>query len=84
MWLKSRRKLTVSQQSDLDWLTRMDCKTSKAYQIKLTLQRLWSHTDRADAEMFLKRWYFWATHSIDSVIEEGTTSRGKSLVPSSC
>jgi len=70
LWLKNRGKLTVSQQSDLDWLTRMDCRTSKAYQIKLTLQRLWSHTDRADAEAFLKRWYFWATHSrMEPVIE---------------
>lgn len=70
LWLKNRGKLTVSQQSDLDWLTRMDCRTSKAYQIKLTLQRLWNHTDRADAEVFLKRWYFWATHSrLEPVIE---------------
>ena len=70
LWLKNRGKLTVSQQSDLDWLTRMDCRTSKAYQIKLTLQRLWIHTDRADAEVFLKRWYFWATHSrMEPVIE---------------
>jgi transposase len=62
--------LTASQQSDLDWLTRMDCRTSKAYQIKLTLQRLWNHTDRADAEAFLNRRYFWATHSrLEPVIE---------------
>jgi transposase len=70
LWLKNRRKLTVSQQSDLDWLTRMDCRTSKAYQIKLTLQRLWNYTDRSEAETFLKKWYFWATHSrLEPVIE---------------
>jgi transposase len=74
LWLKNPRRLSSEQRSELEWLSQMDSRTSKAYQIKLTLQRLWSHTDRAEAETFLKRWYFWATHSrIGPVIEAART-----------
>jgi transposase len=74
LWLTNRRELTARQQSDLSWLTGIDCRTAKAYQIKLTLQRLWSHTDRVEAETFLKRWYFWATHSrLEPVIAAAKT-----------
>lgn len=74
LWLTNRRELTARQQSDLNWLTGIDCRTAKAYQIKLTLQRLWNHTDRTEAEKFLKRWYFWATHSrLEPVIAAAKT-----------
>jgi transposase len=74
LWLRSQRKMTGNQRSDLSWLSRLDTRTGKAYQIKLTLQRLWNHRNRAEAEAFLKRWYFWATHSrLEPVIEAAKT-----------
>jgi transposase len=74
LWLKSPGKLNAGQRSELAWLSRMDCRTSKAYQIKLTLQRLWNFADRDDATAFLKKWYFWATHSrMPAVIEAART-----------
>lgn len=74
LWLKNPRRLSAGQRSELEWLSQMDSRTGKAYQIKLTLQRLWTHTDRAEAEAFLKRWCFWATHSrIPAVIEVART-----------
>jgi len=74
LWLRSQRKMTGNQRSDLSWLSRLDTRTGKAYQIKLTLQRLWNHRNRAEAEVFLKRWYFWATHSrLEPVIEAAKT-----------
>jgi transposase len=76
LWLTDPRQLTGQQQSNLEWLSRMDCRTAKAYQIKLTLQRFWNHADRVEAEKFLKRWYFWATHSrLGPVIEAARTIR---------
>jgi transposase len=63
LWLKSRRELSPRQLANLERLSLLDSKTGKAHQIKLTLQRLWSYTDPAEAEIFLKKWYFWATHS---------------------
>jgi hypothetical protein len=50
-------------------MAQMDWKTSKAYQGKLTLQRLWSQTNRSEAETVLKKWYALATHNrLESVI----------------
>lgn len=74
VWLKNRRKLTTRQAADLDRLSLLDSKTARAYQIKLTLQRFWQIEDPAEAEGFLKRWYFWATHSrMEPVIEAAKT-----------
>ncbi len=74
LWLRGRRKMTENQRSDLSWLSRPYTRTGKAYQIKLTLQRLWNLRNRADAETFLKRWYFWATHSrLEPVIKAANT-----------
>jgi transposase len=45
-------------------------KTMRAYNIKLALRDFWSYRYRKSAEGYLKRWYFWATHSrLDPVIE---------------
>jgi transposase len=41
----------------------MNLKTVRAYNIRLTLQDFWKIEDRETAEIFLKKWYFWATHS---------------------
>ena len=51
----------------------MNLKTAKAYQIKLTFQQLYEQP-RERAEEFLKRWYFWATHSrLQPIIEAART-----------
>jgi transposase len=74
VWLKNRRKLTARQAADLERLSLIDSKTARAYQIKLTLQRFWQIEDPAEAESFLKKWYFWATHSrLEPVIEAAKT-----------
>ena len=62
-WLKNPRDLTSGEQAMVDELTRHNLKTSRAYQMKLTFQELFQQPDRASGEAFLKRWYFWATHS---------------------
>ena len=41
----------------------MELKTGRAYQMKLNLQHFWSIPDRETAEVYLKKWYFWLTHS---------------------
>ena len=42
----------------------------RAYNIKLALRDFWSYEYRKSAENYLKRWYYWATHSrLDPVIE---------------
>ena len=64
VWLKNPGNLRQSQKDTLERLDvkKLNLKTARAYHIKLTFQDLYDQSRRS-AEAFLKRWYFWATHS---------------------
>jgi transposase len=52
----------------------MNLKTVRAYNLKISFQVFWSIEDRLLAEDYLKKWYFWATHSrIKPMIEVAKT-----------
>lgn len=77
VWIKNRGNLPRRQQallSELD-VPRLKLKTARAYHMRLAFQELWGL--RGDmAEAFLKRWYFWATHSrLDPMIRVAKTLR---------
>lgn len=63
LWLMNPPGLTPEQEQELDALSRRHLRTARAYQMRLTLQELFAQPDRAGGEAFLKRWYYWATHS---------------------
>jgi transposase len=63
IWLKSINKLTDKQSQALYSLRSLNLKTARAYQMKLNLQEIWKIQDRDEAHLFLKKWYFWLTHS---------------------
>ena len=63
LWLKNPKNLTAEQAARLQALKRLDLRTARAYQIKLALARFWEIANPAEAISYLKRWYFWATHS---------------------
>jgi transposase len=63
LWLKNPVNLTAAQEARLQALKKLDLRTAKAYQIKLALARFWEIADPAEAISYLKRWYYWATHS---------------------
>jgi transposase len=74
-WLKNPQNLTVKQQVVIETLNvpKLNLKTAKGYQIKLTFQDLYDQP-KEKAEEFLKRWYFWATHSrLKPMIEAART-----------
>jgi transposase len=74
-WLKNPRNLKAKQQAVIETLTlpKLKLKTAKAYQIKLTFQELYDQPKDKAGE-FLKRWYFWATHSrLQPIIEAART-----------
>ena len=51
-------------------LKKLDLKTARAYQIKLALSRFWEIESLEESDLYLKKWYFWATHSrLKPVIE---------------
>lgn len=71
LWLKNQHNLKSSQ---LDWLEhltvkKLNLKTSRAYHIRLNFQEFYKQP-AAVAEAFLKKWYFWATHSRLEPIKE--------------
>lgn len=64
VWLKNPEHLTPKQQAVFESLNvkKLNLKTARAYQIKLNFQELYNQP-KPLAETFLKKWYFWATHS---------------------
>jgi len=54
--------LTAGQRRQLEQLSGRNLKTARAYQIRLNLRDFWDQS-LSQAEDYLKRWYFWATHS---------------------
>ncbi len=74
LWLKNPTNLTARQKQTMEDLPTHNLKTARAYQIRLTFQELFQQPSREAAEAFLKRWYFWATHSrLDPIIQAAKT-----------
>ena len=70
LWLKNPESLTKAQRRKLNGVKEQDLKTVRAYHIKLALQRFWEFTYMGAASRYLKKWYFWATHSrLEPVVE---------------
>ena len=71
IWLKNPGNLKDREISVLESLQmkKLNLKTMRAYHIRLNFQELWNQTVE-DAEQFLKKWYFWATHSRLEPIKE--------------
>lgn len=77
LWLKNPKNLTASQAQRLDDLRMQDLnlKTMRAYHIRLNLQEFWKQPAWR-AEMFLKKWFFWATHCrLEPVVKAARTIR---------
>lgn len=62
LWLKNPRNLSERQRTQLDNLAAANLKTGRAYRIRLAFQELYAQPAK-HAEPFLKKWYWWATHS---------------------
>lgn len=64
IWLKNPCNLTKKQINKLESLSlkQLNLKTSRAYQIKLNFQEIFNQQSDS-AELLLKKWFFWATHS---------------------
>lgn len=64
LWLKNKANLKAAQVQQLDELcmSKLNLKTTRAYHLKINFQELFSQP-LEQAETFLKKWYYWATHS---------------------
>ena len=63
LWLRNPANLSDRQQATLDSLPTRHLKTARAYQIRLAFQDLYHQASAEAGVGFLKKWYFWATHS---------------------
>jgi transposase len=63
IWLRNPANLSEQQRTTLHSLPLRHLKTARAYQIRLTFQELYQQPSTQAGAAFLKRWYFWATHS---------------------
>ena len=76
VWLKNETSLSNGQREQRDRLANSNLKTARAYQLRLTFQELYQQPTREAAEAFLKKWYFWATHSrLPPMIEAAKTTK---------
>lgn len=62
LWLKNPERLRGDQRDRLESLSQQNLKTARAWRIRLSLRGFWDQPED-EAEDYLKRWYFWATHS---------------------
>jgi len=62
LWLKNPGNLSERQRTQLNNLAASNLKTGRAYRIRLAFQELYAQPGK-NAEAFLKKWYWWATHS---------------------
>jgi transposase len=71
IFLKNPENLTSKQANRLEdiKLKNLNLKTMRAYQIRLNFQELWLQPPE-QAEAFLNKWYFWATHSRIEPVKE--------------
>ncbi|HEY4974529.1 MAG TPA: ISL3 family transposase, partial [Steroidobacteraceae bacterium] len=74
VWLRNPDSLSERQRATLDALPTRHLKTARAYQIRLAFQELYDQSSPEAATDYLKRWYFWATHSrLDPMIDAART-----------
>jgi len=62
IWLKNQDNLTLKEQAKFESLKEVNLKTARAYHLKLNFQEMYQQPPEL-AEPWLKKWYFWATHS---------------------
>ena len=63
LWLKNPENLTPKQRARLGYLEKLNLRTNRAYLLKESFQELWGYASKGWARRFLKKWFWWATHS---------------------
>ena len=63
LWLKNPENLTEKQRRRLGYLEKLNLRCNRAYLLKETFRELWAYQTKGWARRFLKKWFWWATHS---------------------
>jgi transposase len=63
LWLKNPWNLTPKQRQRLGHLERLNLRIHRAWLLKEAFREFWEYRGRGWARRFLKKWFWWATHS---------------------
>lgn len=63
IWLKNPENLTDRQRARLGHLEQLNLRCNRAYLLKESFREFWGYKSKRWAERFLKKWFWWATHS---------------------
>lgn len=63
IWLKNPWNLTDQQKARLSALEKLNLKINRAYLLKEAFRNFWSYSKPAWAAKYIKKWFWWATHS---------------------
>lgn len=63
IWLKNPWNLTDQQTLRLGELEQLNLKVNRAYLLKELFRRFWSYNTAGWAKRYLRKWFWWATHS---------------------
>lgn len=63
LWLKNPENLKDEERSRLGSLEKLNLKSHRAWLLKEFFREFWTYPDRESANAFLKKWFWWATHS---------------------
>jgi transposase len=76
LWLRNPDKLSERQRVMLEDLPMRHLKTARAWRIRLAFQDFYHQPTTTAGAAYLKRWYFWATHSrLPPIIDAAHTVR---------
>lgn len=62
-FIKNERNLSANQQVKLSDLSKLNLKSIRALHIRENFQEIYKAETQEEFETYLKKWYFWATHS---------------------
>jgi transposase len=63
IWLKNPENLTDKQRARLGHLEKLNLRSNRAYLLKESFREFWNYRRKGWAKRFLKKWFWWATHS---------------------
>lgn len=63
IWLKNPWNLSLGQKARLGMLEKLNLKINRAYLLKEAFREFWDYQLPQWAEKYLKKWFWWATHS---------------------
>jgi len=76
IWLRNPTHYSDRQRATLQALPTRTLKTARAYQIRLAFQDMYAEDSPESAAAYLKKWYFWTTHSrLPPMIDAARTVR---------